>query len=153
MKNKGKVYAIERDPTRYKELCSIVDMADARVVEPINEDAFKIGGFTLSCSASTELLNFYFVHCNLDNERCPNIEYILLDPSCSGSGMLSRDGKEHFDKDRVYKLAGLQYKLLKHAMVAFPNVKRIVYSTCSRYPEENEDVSTKLPCTLTNNVN
>jgi 25S rRNA (cytosine2278-C5)-methyltransferase len=116
MKNKGKVYAIERDVKRYKELCGTVDHADSRIVQPINEDAF-----------------------NIDHERCP-AEYILLDPSCSGSGMLNRDGKEQFDRERVYKLAGLQYKLLKHAMVAFPDVKRIVYSTCSRYTEENEDV-------------
>lgn len=46
----------------------------------------------------------------------------------------------HSQSDRLFKLAGLQYKLLVHAMTAFPSVQRIVYSTCSINVEENEEV-------------
>jgi 16S rRNA C967 or C1407 C5-methylase (RsmB/RsmF family) len=45
----------------------------------------------------------------------------------------------HKSKDRLKSLAFYQRKLLVHAM-KFPNVKRIVYSTCSINSEENEDV-------------
>lgn len=43
-------------------------------------------------------------------------------------------------KPRLEKLAGFQSHILRHAMTNFPNAKRIVYSTCSMCPEENEEV-------------
>lgn len=70
------------------------------------------------------------------------MEYILVDPSCSGSGMQNRMSLDPDEKDpaRLKRLAGLQIKMLSHALQSFPNVKRIVYSTCSLYEEENEQV-------------
>lgn len=96
-----------------------MDTAKATIVQTINDDVLKV----------------------FDNQ-VPGVEYILLDPSCSGSGMLNRfvEEDEQKDTDRLYKLSGLQYKLLYHAMTNFPKVKKIVYSTCSIYPEENEEV-------------
>lgn len=44
------------------------------------------------------------------------------------------------DSFRLQKLAGFQIKILRAALTRFPNVKRVVYSTCSLYAEENEDV-------------
>lgn len=116
MKNKGRIYAVERDATRYKLLCD--NAADFGVIKAINDDCLLVG-----------------------DEQAPGVEYILLDPSCSGSGMVSRlKLNEEYDKQRLYRLGGLQYKLLCHAMNAFPAAKRIVYSTCSICPEENEDI-------------
>ncbi|XP_055617016.1 28S rRNA (cytosine-C(5))-methyltransferase isoform X2 [Toxorhynchites rutilus septentrionalis] len=116
MKNKGRIYAVERDATRYKLLCEYA--ADFGVIKTLNEDCLLVG-----------------------DEQAPGVEYILIDPSCSGSGMVSRlKLNEETDKQRLYKLGGLQYKLLCHAMNAFPAAKRIVYSTCSIYPEENEEI-------------
>lgn len=72
------------------------------------------------------------------------IEYILLDPSCSGSGMVNRldevtDTENSKNSERLMKLAGFQIILLKHSL-KFPAVKRVVYSTCSIHEEENEYV-------------
>uniref|UniRef100_A0A1Q3G219 Putative proliferation-associated nucleolar protein nol1 n=1 Tax=Culex tarsalis TaxID=7177 RepID=A0A1Q3G219_CULTA len=116
MKNKGRVYAVERDANRYKLLCDY--SADFGVIKTIHEDCLLVG-----------------------DEQAPGVEYILLDPSCSGSGMVDRlKLNEEIDKQRLYRLGGLQYKLLSHAMNAFPAAKRIVYSTCSIFPEENEAI-------------
>ncbi|XP_058443746.1 28S rRNA (cytosine-C(5))-methyltransferase [Malaya genurostris] len=116
MKNKGRIYAIERDANRYKVLCDY--SAEFGVIKTIHDDCLQIG-----------------------DEQAPGVEYILIDPSCSGSGMVDRlKLNEEIDKQRLYKLGGLQYKLLCHAMNAFPAAKRIVYSTCSVYPEENEEI-------------
>lgn len=96
-----------------------VETSKASIVQTINEDVLKVF-----------------------DDQVPGAEYILLDPSCSGSGMLNRFVEEDQQKDneRLYKLSGLQYKLLYHAMTSFPNVKKIVYSTCSIHTEENEEV-------------
>ncbi|XP_059141751.1 28S rRNA (cytosine-C(5))-methyltransferase-like [Physella acuta] len=66
-----------------------------------------------------------------------NIDLILLDPSCSGSGLFGKESEK--DISRIEKLQKNQILLLKHAL-RFPNVKRVVYSTCSTYEEENEAV-------------
>lgn len=50
----------------------------------------------------------------------------------------------YIEETRLAKLTSLQEKFLKHAMNAFPKVKRIVYSTCSLFPEENERVITNV---------
>ncbi|RWS21403.1 putative 28S rRNA (cytosine-C(5))-methyltransferase-like protein, partial [Leptotrombidium deliense] len=67
------------------------------------------------------------------------IDAILLDPSCSGSGMVDRlDYSENNDTGRCFKLASFQTKMLCKAMSLKP--KRIVYSTCSLSETENEFV-------------
>lgn len=57
--------------------------------------------------------------------------------------MVQRDGRLIDGSDvtsaRLNQLAGFQAKLLKHAL-SFPRVKRVVYSTCSVFAEENERV-------------
>ncbi|KAK7884091.1 hypothetical protein WMY93_027214 [Mugilogobius chulae] len=67
------------------------------------------------------------------------VEYILLDPSCSGSGMVCLRDDSDTDQARLSSLAAFQLKCLKHAL-SFPCLKRLVYSTCSIHRQENEDV-------------
>ncbi|CAK1582275.1 unnamed protein product, partial [Parnassius mnemosyne] len=50
----------------------------------------------------------------------------------------------YIEDTRLAKLTSLQEKFLKHAMNSFPKAKRIVYSTCSLFPEENERVITNI---------
>ena len=67
-----------------------------------------------------------------------------MDPSCSGSGII----KEHENiskrsdaeqTDRLVTLSNFQKMIVRHAL-KFPNLKRLVYSTCSIHEEENEQV-------------
>ena len=59
------------------------------------------------------------------------VSKVLLDPSCSGSGMAHRRIlQEKDDESRIEKLAQFQEKAIKKAM-SFPNAVEISYSTCS----------------------
>lgn len=121
MNNEGLIYAVEIRENRFKTLNKIVESSGATCVQTMNKDVLTIF-----------------------ESDCPGVEYILVDPSCSGSGITDRFevGQQRQDQtaDRLGKLAGFQIKTLRHALTKFPNAKRVVYSTCSFYPEENEDV-------------
>ncbi|EJD49049.1 S-adenosyl-L-methionine-dependent methyltransferase [Auricularia subglabra TFB-10046 SS5] len=131
MGNRGTLYAFERDKRRFKTLETMLSRAGASNVRPRNVDFLSI-----------------------DPNKKENTEYarathILLDPSCSGSGivnrldyLLSSDGDEEVDdalEERLERLAAFQQSMIAHAMT-FPNVRRIVYSTCSVHATENERV-------------
>ncbi|GIX69299.1 hypothetical protein CEXT_508531 [Caerostris extrusa] len=123
MENKGKIYAYEKNDNRFKILKNM-----------LNDSCVEI------CEAECE--DFYLV--NTNNPKFQNLECILVDPTCSGSGMVNRmdtvtDTEDSKNVLRLQKLAGFQILLLKHALT-FPSVKRVVYSTCSISEEENEYV-------------
>lgn len=120
IQNKGTIYAVEKDETRLPILKKTVEKYGATCVNIMMKDVLTVF-----------------------DETCPGVEYILVDPSCSGSGMLERinSGKvEEINPGRLKKLQGFQIKVLKHALKHFPKAKRVVYSTCSLYREENEEV-------------
>ncbi|XP_013190002.2 28S rRNA (cytosine-C(5))-methyltransferase [Amyelois transitella] len=120
MRNEGKIYASERNEKRYQTLCDFVERTGSKCVETMHKDSLEIKRGDLD-----------------------DVEYILLDPSCSGSGM-ELCVHNYIEATRLAKLTSLQEKFLKHAMNAFPKAKRIVYSTCSLFPEENERVITNV---------
>lgn len=122
LQNQGTIYSVEKNPDRHRTLCKMVVTAGCHIVQPIFADALRITAV-----------------------ECPGVEYILVDPSCTGSGIQNRLSLDPEEKDpvRIKKLAGLQIKMLSHAMETFPDVKRIAYSTCSLYEEENEKVVEK----------
>lgn len=121
MKNEGKIYAVEFNQKRFEVLNQIVEKSGATCIKTINRDVLK-----------TNVNDF------------PDVEYILVDPSCSGSGIVERPGINTMlmktNLDRLEKLAGFQILMLKAAFRRFPKAKRIVYSTCSVYSQENEEV-------------
>jgi putative methyltransferase len=101
-----------------------------------------------------------------DPEKYADVSHMLLDPSCSGSGILGRldyltsseeesgsdvlqtdeqevAGKEESTHDkRLQGLSSFQSAMLDRAM-HFPGLRKLVYSTCSIHHEENEDVVMK----------
>ncbi|KAM6504259.1 S-adenosyl-L-methionine-dependent methyltransferase [Amanita muscaria] len=128
MHNKGKLYAFERDKKRFATLRQMLEKAGCRNVETMNQD---------------------FLTVDPTDPRFSPVTHILLDPSCSGSGIINRldhlletgptESDEDEDEGRLQKLAAFQMTILRHAMT-FPNVTKIVYSTCSVHAIENEQV-------------
>lgn len=124
---KNKVIAFERDKKRGEILNKMVTTAGAEKCVQIN-----VQDFTES-----------------DPQSYTNVTGMVVDPSCSGSGIFGRstfdeeEEKKSEDIQRLQKLAEFQYKIMLHAL-SFPNVKTVVYSTCSIHDEENEKVVRRL---------
>lgn len=60
------------------------------------------------------------------------------------SGIVDRPKQSDIDgeiePERLRNLQSIQVYLLRYALLNFPKAKRVVYSTCSVHPEENEQV-------------
>jgi putative methyltransferase len=117
-----KILATERSPNRTALLRERVNFLGANdYINVVNQDFFSLS------SAEREVT-----------------DGILLDPSCSASGMISRVdialGMEGENFDRLERLTHIQQSLLKHALLSFDRCVRVVYSTCSVNEAENENV-------------
>lgn len=179
------VFAFDRDNTRLNLLSDRMEQASANTI------------VTATCAD--------FLSVDVNDPKYANVRAVLVDPSCSGSGMravweaassssnktndtkeeqevgIKRqradveckfekpiDGKDNTSKQsisneqamksadsyvppvvperelkRVTTLADFQTNAVLHAL-SFPNVKRVVYSTCSLYEEENEGVVSRI---------
>lgn len=136
-----KVHALERDRLRAKSLIQMVNKTGAQNVVKVHE-----GQDFLLLPPNTAPWN--------------DVCALLLDPSCSGSGILGRDEvlrvmlpnplrkqkdaqpeliADTNSMDRLEALSAFQLKLILHAF-SFPNARRISYSTCSLHAIENEGV-------------
>uniref|UniRef100_A0A1A9UNP5 SAM-dependent MTase RsmB/NOP-type domain-containing protein n=1 Tax=Glossina austeni TaxID=7395 RepID=A0A1A9UNP5_GLOAU len=64
-------------------------------------------------------------------EQCPNVEYILVDPPCSGSGMQNRMclNPEVNDAQSLQKLGGLQSNLHAKLLVSSPTHSQLDWTT------------------------
>ena len=69
MNNEGVIYAFEKDKQRVETLKKMSKIAGASCIQPICSD---------------------FLNVDPLDQKYSNVEYILLDPSCSGSGIVSR---------------------------------------------------------------
>ncbi|EGZ20530.1 hypothetical protein PHYSODRAFT_345492 [Phytophthora sojae] len=136
---KRHVFAFDRSPKRLELLKRRMQLAGA------------------ATRVQAELMSFLEVP--VDGEKYRNVRSILLDPSCSGSGMTNRldhlldiassrdtvlepeEGAEYEEDTakRLQSLADFQLEALRKAF-SFPQVERVVYSTCSIFQKEDEEV-------------
>ncbi|CAH7686063.1 S-adenosyl-L-methionine-dependent methyltransferase [Phakopsora pachyrhizi] len=122
--SRGKVWAFEKDPDRYRTLKKMISRAGCTNVECVLAD---------------------FLAVKHNDLRFNNVSHILVDPSCSGSGIsnrldhLSVESAEQKDQKRIEVLSRFQTTILSHAL-RFPSVLQVAYSTCSIWDEENEEV-------------
>jgi 16S rRNA (cytosine967-C5)-methyltransferase len=65
---------------------------------------------------------------------------ILIDAPCSNSGVLARrpEARYHQSSDEVKSVIDLQQEILADTIPALAPGGRLIYSTCSVWPEENE---------------
>jgi len=139
------VHALDKSADRYKLLKRRMgELVPQEIVKCHNLDFLETTG--TETSKKSKQADTKRSKNNIDNTTFQKVRAILLDPSCSGSGMttnhteksVSRD--PFFCDDRIKSLSDFQYKALLHATTNFPSVNRVVYSTCSLYFQENEGV-------------
>ncbi|KAI0243538.1 hypothetical protein L0F63_005398 [Massospora cicadina] len=121
MGNSGTIWALDLDARRLNTLRALTQRAKASIIQPMHAN---------------------FLELDVNSPQFEKVESILLDPSCSGSGIVNRldalvDSSEA--ATRLLSLAAFQIKMIEHAL-KFPNVRRVAYSTCSIHALENEDV-------------
>ncbi|KAI5954849.1 hypothetical protein KGF57_003874 [Candida theae] len=115
------VYAVERDEKRVKILRTMSERA-------LGKNKKKL----------IQVLHNDFTKTN--PQDFADITGLIVDPSCSGSGIFGRASDEEENNDqRLEKLASFQVVIMKHAL-SFPSASKVVYSTCSIHAEENERV-------------
>lgn len=114
----GSVVAFERDERRFKILKKTLAKHHCKHVEAVHSD---------------------FLSVNLD--KYSNVTHCIVDPSCSGSGILEEyeESSTRNDPKRLKSLSNFQCMIIRHAM-KLKNLKKLVYSTCSINKEENEEV-------------
>ncbi|KAL5015511.1 hypothetical protein ScPMuIL_009781 [Solemya velum] len=123
IRNDGKIHAFDRDRKRLQMMERLLRTTGSTCVRAVCRD---------------------FLTVKPSHPDYRDVEYILVDPSCSGSGMANRmdhivDSETAMSGDRLKSLARFQISILKHAL-RFPSVRRVVYSTCSVHATENEEV-------------
>uniref|UniRef100_A0A1I7SW77 SAM_MT_RSMB_NOP domain-containing protein n=1 Tax=Bursaphelenchus xylophilus TaxID=6326 RepID=A0A1I7SW77_BURXY len=118
LENQGEIWAYDKDKSRLGTLEERIGACGATIVIPTNSDFLRV-----------------------PLEDLETVSYAIVDPPCSGSGMVRRGEflAEEYNEKRIKGLSNLQSMLLKHAL-KMPNLRRLVYSTCSIHELENEGV-------------
>ncbi|KAG1447419.1 hypothetical protein G6F56_009268 [Rhizopus delemar] len=147
MKNTGKIWAFDLDSRRLALLKRLTGRAGCKNIDPIH------GSFLEADPNDPQYAEVF---------DC--VEYLLLDPSCSGSGIISRldhlvddedeneNNESESQEERLKNLSEFQISIIEHALkckiqgvnikliLLVPKAKRVVYSTCSIHAQENEHV-------------
>ncbi|MFN3533498.1 MAG: 16S rRNA (cytosine(967)-C(5))-methyltransferase RsmB [Candidatus Brocadia sp.] len=122
LRNTGWIYALD---------------ISAKRLQLIKENCLRMGIHNVSivCGDASE-------------EKVPfrmKFDRVLIDAPCSNTGVLSRrvEARWRIKEDDLYKLASLQYSILKTGASLLKSGGYLVYSTCSIEPEENQDIIKK----------
>lgn len=117
MQNKGKILSLDTEEWKLKELKKRANRNGIDIIE------------TRTITSSKVI-----------KRLADSADRVLLDVPCSGLGVLRRnpDAKWKLTNERIEELKSLQQKILEsYSSMVKPNGK-IVYSTCSILPSENE---------------
>ncbi len=107
----------------------------AHKVELIDNASLRLGiDIINTCAADTSI---YKSSMDLSADK------ILVDVPCSGIGIIRRKPEIKWNRDDISELPLIQYKLLENAIKYLKPGGELVYSTCTIFPQENEDVIKK----------
>jgi len=86
--------------------------------------------------------NMYIFRADARNVRLRKVNRILLDVPCSGLGTLTKrvDLKYRIKENSIKRLTKIQSEILSNAANNIVSGGRILYSTCTIFPEENEEI-------------
>ena len=117
MENRGELVCVERHPGRARELGRVLERFGASCARVVVADVLEL----------TE----------------DSFDRILLDPPCSGLGVLAGrpDARWRRTEEEADELAGLQRSMLEHARTLLAPDGRLVYSVCTLRREECEAVA------------
>ena len=124
MKNQGKIYAFDIDPVRIERMKETLRRLGIKNVEIYQEDVLK----------APKILGEEFA------------DKVLLDAPCSSSGVLAKypEIRWRLRPEKIIEFAKQQYKMLKVAIRLAKPGGKILYTTCSIFPEEGEEVVKKI---------
>lgn len=120
MKNSGSVYAS--------------DLYESRV-KLIEDGASRLG---------LDIVKTRVSDASVFDGSLPEADVVLCDAPCSGLGVIRRKPEIRYKKkDEISELPEIQKKLLDNAKNYVKSGGRLVYSTCTLNPAENEDIADK----------
>ena len=120
MNNTGRIVSCDIYPQRLKLICDGAERLGLSNIETAQNDG---GAF---------------------NPTLPAADKILCDVPCSGLGVIRKKPEIRFKKsEEVDKLMNLQYSILCVSSRYLKSGGKLVYSTCSLNPEENENIINK----------
>ncbi len=120
MRNQGVIYAFDIDEARIKRMKELLTRAGITIVKIYREDA----------RSAVDILGGGVV------------DKVLVDAPCSSSGTLMKNQELRWriTEDSIREAYTIQYELLKTAIKLVKPGGRILYTTCSIFREENEDI-------------
>ncbi len=124
MRNSGTIYAFDIDDVRIRRMKTLLKRAGITIVKIFKEDvrkAPKIIGEEVA-------------------------DRVLLDAPCTSSGTIAKNHELRWriQEKKIYEMAQLQLELLRVAVRLAKPGGRILYTTCSLFKEENEEVVSKI---------
>jgi 16S rRNA (cytosine967-C5)-methyltransferase len=111
--------------------------------------ALESGVSAVACDASLPRLRGFLAPCpRVQADAARGLPFgavfdrILVDAPCTGTGTLARNPEIRWriTPDEILRQAQRQEAILRHALACLKSGGRLVYSTCSLEPEENEEV-------------
>jgi 16S rRNA (cytosine967-C5)-methyltransferase len=130
MKDQGRIYAVDRNPTRLRTLETNARRLGHSSLVPFVGDLRDPSWLRTTSHRSA-------------HQAGPlRFDRVLVDAPCSGLGVLRRhpDAKWRKSSEQLARHHALQHQILESAALCLRPGGVLVYSTCSTEVEENEDV-------------
>ncbi|BAD86124.1 tRNA/rRNA cytosine-C5-methylase, NOL1/NOP2/Sun family [Thermococcus kodakarensis KOD1] len=120
MENRGKIYAFDVDSARIKRMKEVLKRTGVEIAEVIKADGRN----------APELLGEEIA------------DRVLLDAPCTSDGTIAKNPELRWRlrEKNIPKVVALQKELMESAWKLLKPGGRLLYSTCSMLPEENEEV-------------